>query len=76
MAGRLPVLSGREVCAALCRAGFSEVSGRGKGSHIFVYRSDPATAITIPDQKEVRRGTLRAIIRQAGLSVEEFLLLL
>ncbi len=73
---KLPVLSGREVCAALCRAGFSEIPGRGKGSHLFVHRPDPPTAITVPDQKEVKRGTLRAILRRADLTVEEFLKLL
>jgi predicted RNA binding protein YcfA (HicA-like mRNA interferase family) len=73
---KLPVVSGREVCAALCKAGFSEVPGRGKGSHLFVYRPEPPAGITIPNQKEIRRGTLRAILRQAGLAVEEFLSLL
>jgi predicted RNA binding protein YcfA (HicA-like mRNA interferase family) len=70
------MLSGREICAAFCRAGFSEVPGRGKGSHIFVHRPDPPAGITIPNEKEVRRGTLRAILRQAGLTVEGFLGLL
>ena len=76
MSAKLPMLSGREICAALCKAGFSEVPGRGKGSHIFVYRQEPPAGITIPNEKEVRRGTLRAILRQAGLAVEDFLKLL
>ena len=76
MSAKLPLLSGREVCAALSKAGFSEIPGRGKGSHLFVYRPDPATGITIPNEKEVKRGTLRAILRQADLTVEDFLNLL
>ena len=76
MSPKLPAVSGREVCAALCKAGFLEVPGRGKGSHIFVYRPEPPAGITIPNQKEIRRGTLRAILRQAGLTVEDLLKLL
>ena len=56
MSPRLPVLSGREVSAALSKAGFSLVPGRGKGSHLFVYRSDPPTGITIPNEKEIKRA--------------------
>ena len=72
----LPVLSVRKVCAALSKANFKKIPGRGKGSHIFVYRQDPPTGITIPDRRELKRGMLRAILRRAGLSVEEFLKLL
>jgi predicted RNA binding protein YcfA (HicA-like mRNA interferase family) len=39
-------------------------------------RSDPFTQVVVPDHRELDRGTLRAIIRQAGLSVEEFVELL
>lgn len=56
--------------------GFVHVPGRGKGSHLFMFRADPRTALTIPDHREVKRGTLRAIIRKAGLSVDEFVALL
>ncbi|NQU25169.1 MAG: type II toxin-antitoxin system HicA family toxin [Candidatus Nealsonbacteria bacterium] len=76
MSPRLPLLSGRQVCTALCKAGFVEIPGRGKGSHVFVYRADPPTGITIPNHKEIGRGTLRAILRQAGLTVEDFMQLL
>ena len=50
--------------------------GRGKGGHLLVHRLDPPTEITIANQSEVKRGTLRGILRQAGLSVEEILSLL
>ena len=71
---RLPRISGRECIKALERAGFQFV--RQKGSHIALLREEPFTQLVVPDHKELDRGTLRAIIRQAGLSVEEFIELL
>jgi predicted RNA binding protein YcfA (HicA-like mRNA interferase family) len=76
MSKRLPFLSASDIVKALAKVGFHEIPGRGKGSHIFVHRTDPPKGITIPSEKEVRRGTLRAIIRQADLTVEQFLALL
>ena len=73
MSAKLPVLSGREIVAALSKVGFREIAGRGKGSHLFVHREQPPKGITIPDHKEVGRGLLRSIIRQAELTVDEFL---
>ena len=72
----LPVISGRDAVAALRRCGYEAV--RQKGSHIRLRH--PAGGIhapvTVPDHKELKSGTLRAIIRDAGLSVDEFLGLL
>ncbi len=76
MSPKLPVLSGRQVCAALGKVGFTEIPGRGKGSHVFLYRTDPPTGVTVPNHKEIRRGTLGAILRHVGLTVDEFLGLL
>jgi predicted RNA binding protein YcfA (HicA-like mRNA interferase family) len=76
MAQHLPVLSAAEVVRALGKAGFREIPGRGKGSHIFVYREHPPKGITVPRMREVKRGTLRAIIRQANLTVDQFIALL
>jgi len=76
MSKRLPILSGRQVVAALSKVGFKEIPGRGKGSHVFIFRVDPPKGITVPNEKELKRGTLRAIIRQADLTVDEFLALL
>ena len=76
MSKRLPSLSGREVVAALSKRDFVEIPGRGRGSHIFVHRDDPPKGITVPDHKEIGRGLLRAIIRQADLTVDEFMDLL
>ena len=69
---RLPRISGREAVKALVAAGFEEQKRRGKGSHIVMVRREPTTIITVPDHKELDRGTLRAIIRHAGLTVEAF----
>ena len=49
---------------------------RQMGSHIVLRRDDPFSQLVVPDHKELDRGTLRAIIRQAGMSVEEFMELL
>jgi predicted RNA binding protein YcfA (HicA-like mRNA interferase family) len=67
---RLPVVSGRECIAALARIGFQ--LKRQQGSHLVLRRDDPFAQLVVPDHKVLDRGTLRAIIRQAGLGIEEF----
>ena len=49
---------------------------RQEGSHIVVRRTDPFAQLVVPDHKELDRGTLRAIIRDAGLTVDDFVQLL
>ncbi len=49
---------------------------RQRGSHVILVREDPRMTVCVPDHQELDRGTLRAIIRQAGLSVNEFIDLL
>ena len=71
---KLPVISGRECIKALEKAGF--YFKRQEGSHIVMRRDDPFAQVVIPNHNELDRGTLRAIIRQAGLSSNEFLRLL
>jgi len=66
----LPRVSGRQALRALEKAGF--FLKRQQGSHIVLRRVEPFTQVVVPDHKELDRGTLRAIIRQAGLSVQEF----
>jgi predicted RNA binding protein YcfA (HicA-like mRNA interferase family) len=69
---KLPTdLSGREVRAALERAGF--VFRRQKGSHMVLRRDDPYCRVIVPDHKQVRQGTLRRILAEAGLSVDQFI---
>jgi len=64
-------LSGDDVRKALAKIGF-ELS-RQKGSHMMLRREDPATLVVVPAHKIVKAGTLRKIIAQAGLTVDEFL---
>jgi len=71
---KLPRISGRECVKALERAGF--YFKRQTGSHIILRRDEPFAQVIVPDHKELDRGTLRAIIRHAGLSVDEFMKLL
>lgn len=71
---KLPVLSGQKCIKILSKAGF--YFKRQEGSHITLRRDEPFGQITIPDHKELDRGTLRAIIRQSGLSVDEFIRLM
>ena len=71
----LPRISGREVVKALTRIGYEE--DRQRGSHIILRQSTyPHRRITVPDHKEIAKGTLRAVIREAGLTVDEFKALL
>ena len=71
----LPRVSGREAVAAFRKLGY-EVD-RQKGSHIILrHRDPPFRRLTVPDHREVAKGTLRALIREAGISVEDFTTLL
>ncbi len=67
---KLPRISGRKCIKTLERAGFQVL--RQRGSHIILRRDFPFAEVVVPDHKELGRGTLRSIIRQAGLSVDEF----
>lgn len=67
----LPRISGRATVTALERIGY--IRDRQKGSHIVLRQTKPPyRRLVIPDHPEVAKGTLRAIIKQAGLTVEEF----
>jgi predicted RNA binding protein YcfA (HicA-like mRNA interferase family) len=73
---RQPALTARDVIRALVRAGFKE--SRTSGSHCrLVHATDPARKLTVSVHSgDLKRGTLRAIVAQAGLTVEEFIELL
>jgi predicted RNA binding protein YcfA (HicA-like mRNA interferase family) len=71
---KLPVIGGRDCVNTLRKAGF-EIA-RQKGSHIIMRRDDPKATVVVPDHRELDRGTLRGIIRQAGMTVDEFVDLL
>ena len=76
MTQRLPSLRPKEVIRALERAGFAV--SRTSGSHCrLVHMKDPARKVTVPvHSTDLKRGTLRSIIAQAGLTVAEFVELL
>ena len=71
---KLPVISGSDCVKALNKIGFEVY--RQRGSHITMVRKSPPSQTTIPNHKELDRGTLRAIIRQVGLTVDQFVELL
>ena len=72
---QLPRLSGREVVKALRKIGYEQ--DRQRGSHIVLRQTaSPHRRVTVPDHGEVAKGTLRAIIREVGLTVDEFKALL
>ncbi len=69
----LPVIGGREVVRALTKAGF--VVDRIAGSHhVMVFPGDPTRTVTVPVHagRDLKPGTLRSIIRQTRLTIEEF----
>lgn len=71
---RLPQVSGPEVIRALEKIGFSV--RRQHGSHIIMRRDAPFAQTVVPNHRQIDRGTLRAILRQTDLSVDEFVRLL
>jgi predicted RNA binding protein YcfA (HicA-like mRNA interferase family) len=74
MRAGLPVVSGKRVVQALTRAGF--FTDRVVGSHhVLVFPGEIPRAVTVPvhGNRDLKPGTLRSIIRQAGLSVEQFI---
>jgi len=70
---RLPAISGKEAVDAFEQVGW-QVARRG--SHIILTKAGVPAVLSIPDHREVRRGTLRSLIRKAELSVGEFMALM
>lgn len=70
---KLPVLSGKELVKILSTLGYKHI--RTRGSHMILVRQDKKgkKTIPIPNHKELAKGTLKAIIGQAGLKRDEFL---
>ena len=66
---KLPVVSGRKLIRALTRLGFVIV--RQKGSHVFLQKGENTTVV--PLHKEIKKATLKSILKQANLSLEELL---
>jgi predicted RNA binding protein YcfA (HicA-like mRNA interferase family) len=71
---KLPSISGKDTMKALFKVGF--VFKRQVGSHMILKRESDGKRVSIPNHDQLPKGTLRAIIRQCDLSVEDFIKLL
>jgi predicted RNA binding protein YcfA (HicA-like mRNA interferase family) len=66
----LPQLSGKEVVRVFEKLGWK--IARQKGSHVIMVKDDNVATLSVPDHKEVAKGTLRSLIRSSGFTVAEF----
>lgn len=71
---KLPQVSGEDLVRALQKRGFTV--RRQQGSHIILRRDDPFAQTVVPSHRQIDRGTLRAILRQTGITAEELMELL
>ena len=72
---KLPVVSGRDAVRALERGEYR--LDHQRGSHLILrHEKPPHRRLSVPDHRELAKGTLRAIIRQSGLTVDAFVALL
>jgi predicted RNA binding protein YcfA (HicA-like mRNA interferase family) len=67
---QLPRISGREAVKVFESLGWVQV--RQSGSHMILVREGHPATLSVPDHKEVAKGTLRSLIRSAGITVDEF----
>ncbi len=68
---KLPALSGNHLCKILNKIGYER--DHQTGSHIILRnKKHPFRRLTVPNHKKIAKGTLRSIIRQAGLTKDEF----
>ena len=67
---RLPVLSGAQVVRAFERTGWR--LDRQRGSHAILVKPGHIASLSVPQHRELAPGTLRALVRAAGMSVDEF----
>ena len=68
---KLPVISGEEAVRAFERAGWHV--DRRKGSHVVMLKPGSMASLSIPQHRELAPGTLRSLIRAAGMTVKEFI---
>jgi len=66
----LPVVSGKQAVKAFVSAGW--VEDRQKGSHLILIKPGHMTSLSVPQHKELAPGTLRSLIRAAGMTVDQF----
>jgi len=67
---KLPIISGKKCIKVLERFGF--VVYRQRGSHVTLVRENPPNQTTVPLHKELDRGTIKAILKQSNIGIEEF----
>ncbi|MBT9131198.1 type II toxin-antitoxin system HicA family toxin [candidate division NPL-UPA2 bacterium Unc8] len=72
---KLPVISGKQAVKAFQKAGWY-VDRRARSRHIIMKKNGMKTTLSIPEHKELDRGLLRALIRDAYMPVNEFIDLL
>jgi len=72
--GKLGNISGKEAAKAFQRAGWQPIGQ--VGSHLVLVKSGVKANLSVPQHKELSTGTLRALIRSAGMTIDEFLALL
>ena len=70
----LSALSGRDVVKAFARDGWQVA--RQRGSHMILVKTGHMATLSVPDHREIAKGTLRSLIRSSGLTLEEFVALL
>ncbi len=66
----VPLLSGRDVVRVFGTFGW--IVARQRGSHVIMTKQGEIATLSVPNHKEVAKGTLRALIREANLTVDEF----
>ena len=72
---KIPIVSAIKVIKVLSKIGYE--ADHQTGSHIILrHREMPHKRLTVPNHKEIARGTLKAILEEAGLTVQEFTVLL
>lgn len=74
--GRIPQISGRETVKAFEKLGYRVVRQRGSHIRLWPVEGSARKALTIPDHHILGKGLLRKLIRDAGISVDDFLNLL
>jgi predicted RNA binding protein YcfA (HicA-like mRNA interferase family) len=67
---RLPVLSGAEAVNVFEKAGWTV--DRQRGSHVILIKDGHIATLSVPDHKALAKGTLRSLIRAAGMTAEDF----
>ena len=68
---KLPIISGKALCKILTKIGYS--IDHQTGSHLILrHEMPPYRRLTVPNHKQIAAGTLRAILNQSGLTLQEF----